>query len=932
MNTINFISIIILTLFINFSCGSIHIKPDNRTYKTGDKITIVWNSNKKVNNATLSYYSSENYDKSVDILTNIYDEKFDIVWEIPEEIINDIGYFIVRDDENSFIERSNNIIIKTINVANEVTLKSKRQNNFVNKDNGNSGNMSYRNPFNGGSGNSRVNSLIGESSSSYHEESASNEKSSDSSRDDKNRSDKSKSDNNKDDNNRNSSKNNENKSHKEDDKKSNDKDKDNNDKKQDVLQNQSGEVNSQDNSNSTNNNINSTNPVNETTANSNVQQKNNGLIEKFKNNMYIIIGVVVVLVLIIGFFIMRCCKSSEDDEIPTGKRSIRRFGHNEVVPPIATYNDTWKSTLNRNKNFNTLNNNNNKNTSLDSETEQLINGDNLISEAEKFARKHGLTDHEWIARKDYIPYREDELEVYEGNRIKVFELYDDLWCYGMNLDHYGTLSEDNEGMFPSSILPLEIITNLLNATKNANAQTENTNETGNATDNANQTNDNNKYEVNIDCNNNKTTSPNHVESKTTPNKQFTIPKTASTQLIPPKALPHIPKLSRGTSLRSSVHRKRNSKVIDPSKSPALKNGKRNSQISNVSVSQRSRVSVNHQKRNSQISNVSTEVSNIEKPSVKQKHRTSYQNKMFSKIESKAEDAKALLGSSDSDFYNKSVDDSQMTSPSLRYSNINNMKSIGNDVNVNTSSKREEQQIIPQKQQLQQHQLQQLQQQQLQQLQLQQLQQQQLQQQQLQQQYQQQQIQLKLQQLQQIQQAKERQLQQQNHQLQEQFQQQQQQLRIQREKQQIIQKSKLKEMEYERERLLNESMIKKDNRDSILPSYSEAVNNKQYNDYASGSSGFPLPPPNMKNHYLSQSSISPILSNTSNLDARNSDLYQMNTSYNNTYSQIIQNYEYEPEDYPRSISKSFVEEHPSIGRKIKQTKSEDHNKKDKYSML
>jgi len=622
---------------------------------------------------------------------------------------------------------------------------------------------------------------------------------------------------------------------------------------------------------------------------------------------------------------------------------------------------------------------------LDPEAEKLINGDNLITDAEKFARKHGLTDHEWIARKDYIPYREDELEIYEGNRIKVFELYDDLWCYGMNLDHYGTLSFDNEGMFPSSILPLDVITKLLDATKdlvasNNAANTANATETTENIENNEDTesiesteniesvenikniepttNVNNieKIDSTDSTKNNEVSvegkentkkpipkTPSLVESQPPANNlPFTIPKPLAVPLMPPKALPHIPQLKRGASLRSSVHRKRCSNVIDPARSPLMKNAKRVSQLSNVSQGQRVRVT----KRNSENSNISGEhENNGEKITIKQKHRSSFQNKIF-KNETKADDAKALLGSDD--FPNKSAEESVLINLNNRYSNVNKILSVGssasNENNDDNSDNNKKSTIERKKEEIHQQKLiiqkqrEQLKQQQLQQQQLQQ----QLKQQKIQQQLQQQQIQKQLQQLQQLQQAKERQLQQQKQQFQEQFQQQQlqqQQLRIQREKQQIIQKSKLKEIEFERERILNESMNKINNRDSILPSYSEAVNSQTFGNYASSSNveGFPLPP-NLNNTYLSQSSdtfVSPVLANTSmdmsmNMSMNMSmsqDLYQRGAPYNQ-----MQYYEVVPEDFPRSASRKYVEDHPSIGRKIKHSKSSggDYPMKGKYA--
>jgi len=661
------------------------------------------------------------------------------------------------------------------------------------------------------------------------------------------------------------------------------------------------------------NNINSKNATVKT-DNETINSNNNESKKSNNYNLYIIIGVGVVLVVIVAILFVKFNSSTEND-IPTGKRSItKRFTlRDEVAPPIIKYNDSWKNTLSKNKGFNTLPStiNRNKSTS-DEETEQLINDDNLITDAEKFARKHGLTDTEWVARKDYIPYREDELEIYQGNRIKVFELYDDLWCYGMNLDHYGTLSNDNEGMFPSSVLPIEVITQLLSTTKVGNEALA-ANEQGNTN------------EVTIDCNEANEASvdeSNKNENQQGTGSQFTLPKPLAVPLMPPKPLPSIPNLNRNSSLRSSVHRKRNSNPIDPSRSPLIAN--RVSQISNLSAN-----------RHSQLSTLSNEIEInpiVQDKPAKLVKKPPHQNKMLfistgsSQKESKHEDVKHLLSSPESDLQNKSTDESLSAISPTNLKQKQPAVSLvpAKNDEANTSITRQKDEIL-QQQLLIQKQREQLQQQQLEQQKLQE----QLKQQQLHQQLQQQQIEMQIKQLQQLQQEKERQLLEQKQQLQQQFQQQQkeqEQLRIQREQQQIIQKSKLKEIEYERERLLQESMSKKqDHRDSILPSYSEAVNTNIYNNFASSSSGtanenlaegFPLPP-NMTSPQI----LSPVSDNSEDQDP---ELYPRNTSYKHQ----IQKRDLGPEDYPRNISRSFVDEHPSIGRKIKQNKNEEQNSNSK----
>ncbi|ORX47355.1 hypothetical protein BCR36DRAFT_330757 [Piromyces finnis] len=844
LNSIKFLIAIIVTLFLNFSYGSLNISPNYGKFKAGDKITLIFNSNRKVNNATISYHSIHySLNKGIDILKNINEEKFEYVWEIPEEINNDIGYFALWDNGSIFIERSNNIAI-----INKTVLKNKRYDDE-----------------------NKINNIDKTSVELENNDEENNDE--------------------------------------EKEKKK--------DKKENVITNLEQNTINKEHSNE----------FVGTIANSNkdtdIKDSNKSEIKNTKsgfNNLYIIIGAGVIVVIIFAFLFVKL--NSSKNEIPTGKRSMKRFTlREENVPPITKYNDTWKNTLSKNKSFNTLPNNLNKNKKLsDEETEQLINGDNLISDAEKFARKHGLTDTEWVARKDYIPYREDELEIYQGNRIKVFELYDDLWCYGMNLDHYGTLSNDNEGMFPSSILPLEVITQLLVATKAENK----------INTNIEQKSQTNTNEVTIDCSDDAVNSNENQESNknvsnpvVNGNSQFTLPKPLAVPLMPPKPLPNIPNLNRNSSLRSSVHRKRNSNIIDPSKSPLIMNAKRMSQLSNIS---------NNGKRVSQLSNLSNEIKITQEKTSKQKKRTSHQGKILfistnsSQKERKNEDVKHLLSSPESDFQNRSTDESLSAISPINNLDLKQKQPVAKLVSpikdeADTSIIRQKDELY-QQQLLIQKQREQLQQQKLEQQKLQE----QLKQQQLHQQLQQQQIQMQLKQLQQLQQEKERQLLQQKQQIQKQIQQQQmeqEQLRIQREQQQIIQKSKLKEIEYERERLLHQSMNKQENRDSILPSYTEAVNNNPYNFSSSSSSenmveGFPLPP-NMS--IPSPKAMSPVSSSSGDQDP---ELYPRNTSYKHQ----IQKRDLPPEDYPRNISRAYVDEHPSIGRKIKQTKNEEQSSNNK----
>jgi hypothetical protein len=913
---------LIVILFFNFSYGSLNIKPNYVKYKIGEKISISWNLSEKVNNATLSYYSINKFN-NFNILSNIFEDNTNVIWEIPEELENDIGYFIIWNGENSLIERSNNILIINTNQINkraeEETLNKSETVEISSNDNKSTDSSS---------GTKKSNTSASSSSNSGSSSSESSSSGSSSSGSSSSGSSSSGSSNSNDDNTASSS--------------------------------------TKTNSSSSSLNVESSAPltpisstINEEAEDTNASNGSvfDGFMGKYKEYIYYIVGGAALAILLAIIIAVKLF--GKKNEIPNGKRSIKRFTiHEETVPPINMYNETWKNTLSKNKSYNTLSKNSTKKSLDDSETEQLINnGDELINDAEKFAKKHGLTDKEWVARKDYIPYREDELEVYEGNRIKVFELYDDLWCYGMNLDHYSTLSNDNEGMFPSSILPIEVITALLNATGKGTS-TNNSNPESSTTS-PEEGNNNPKYEVTIDVNNQYNNNNNNtnfntntnVSDKTNSNvvtssaskggitvtthngSQFVLPKPLAVPLMPPKPLPVIPNLNRSSSLRSSVHRKRNSNIIDPSKSPLIMNN-----------------FIQNSKRGSQLSTLSNEIdiNNNEIPTVVSKQK---QKKLFTnsnnKKENVNEDAKALLSSPESDYHNKSIDESTISintpiinnNSNASSSNINSSNS-NNNININNKDLKQKQQIVSnndnkdkakdeiyQQQLLIQKQREQLQQQQLEQQKLQEL----LKQQQLQQQLQQQQIQKQLQQLQQIQQEKERQILKQKQQLQQQMQKQQieqQQLRIQREKQQIIQKSKLKEIEYERERLLQSSMMKQDDRDNTLPSYSEAVNN----NYASSSSksnmveGFPLPP-QLNNNYISSSNnaiTSPVLNNKN--EDENPELYPRNTSYKHQ----IQKRDNAPEVYPRNISKAYVDEHPSISRKIKQNKPDGSSSSHKHS--
>ncbi|ORY51139.1 hypothetical protein LY90DRAFT_702812 [Neocallimastix californiae] len=852
---------LIVILFFNFSYGSLNIKPNYGKYKIGEKISISWNLSEKVNNATLSYYSINKFN-NFNILSNIFEDNTNVIWEIPEELENDIGYFIIWNGENSLIERSNNILIINTNQINkraeEETLNKSETVEISSNDNKSTDSSS---------GTKKSNTSASSSSNSGSSSSESSSSGSSSSGSSSSGSSSSGSSNSNDDNTASSS--------------------------------------TKTNSSSSSLNVESSAPltpisstINEEAEDTNASNGSvfDGFMGKYKEYIYYIVGGAALAILLAIIIAVKLF--GKKNEIPNGKRSIKRFTiHEETVPPINMYNETWKNTLSKNKSYNTLSKNSTKKSLDDSETEQLINnGDELINDAEKFAKKHGLTDKEWVARKDYIPYREDELEVYE--------------------DHYSTLSNDNEGMFPSSILPIEVITALLNATGKGTS-TNNSNPESSTTS-PEEGNNNPKYEVTIDVNNQYNNNNNNtnfntntnVSDKTNSNvvtssaskggitvtthngSQFVLPKPLAVPLMPPKPLPVIPNLNRSSSLRSSVHRKRNSNIIDPSKSPLIMNN-----------------FIQNSKRGSQLSTLSNEIdiNNNEIPTVVSKQK---QKKLFTnsnnKKENVNEDAKALLNESTISINTPIINNNSNASSS----NINSSNS-NNNININNKDLKQKQQIVSnndnkdkakdeiyQQQLLIQKQREQLQQQQLEQQKLQEL----LKQQQLQQQLQQQQIQKQLQQLQQIQQEKERQILKQKQQLQQQMQ-----------KQQIEQQQlRIQQIEYERERLLQSSMMKQDDRDNTLPSYSEAVNN----NYASSSSksnmveGFPLPP-QLNNNYISSSNnaiTSPVLNNKN--EDENPELYPRNTSYKHQ----IQKRDNAPEVYPRNISKAYVDEHPSISRK------------------
>jgi len=125
VNSIRFILFFVIALLLNFSYGSINIKPNLGRYKIGDKITITWNE--KFNNATLSYHSIKNSFKynQINLINNIYGQNT-YVWEIPEELKNDIGYFIIWNDDDKIIDRSNNVEFSNDLVINDITEKRKR--------------------------------------------------------------------------------------------------------------------------------------------------------------------------------------------------------------------------------------------------------------------------------------------------------------------------------------------------------------------------------------------------------------------------------------------------------------------------------------------------------------------------------------------------------------------------------------------------------------------------------------------------------------------------------------------------------------------------------------------------------------------------------------------------------------------------------------
>jgi len=148
--------------------------------------------------------------------------------------------------------------------------------------------------------------------------------------------------------------------------------------------------------------------------------------------------------------------------IPMGSRSLPSLTVNRrktYEPPIKSYRESWIELPQANVSIESI--------------EEEYDYD-LLEEAEEAAKSMGLLDKVWIAKKTFIPSREDELLIRVGDELIVREIYDDLWCYGQNKTLFEeketqenrkieynndlTIQENEElamfGMFPSVVLPI----------------------------------------------------------------------------------------------------------------------------------------------------------------------------------------------------------------------------------------------------------------------------------------------------------------------------------------------------------------------------------------------------------------------------------------------------------------------------------------------
>jgi len=176
---------------------------------------------------------------------------------------------------------------------------------------------------------------------------------------------------------------------------------------------------------------------------------------------YIIIGAAVIVP--IGLLLLFNVKKKITETIPTGSRSIPSLTVNRrktYEPPIKSYRESWIELPQAN---------------ISSDSIEDVYDYDLLEEAEEAAKSMGLLNQTWIAKKEFIPYRDDELLIRIGDELLVREIYDDLWCYGQNKTLFEekqkkdnkkfqyninlSVQENEElmmfGMFPSVVLPIE---------------------------------------------------------------------------------------------------------------------------------------------------------------------------------------------------------------------------------------------------------------------------------------------------------------------------------------------------------------------------------------------------------------------------------------------------------------------------------------------
>ncbi|OUM60902.1 hypothetical protein PIROE2DRAFT_62859 [Piromyces sp. E2] len=177
---------------------------------------------------------------------------------------------------------------------------------------------------------------------------------------------------------------------------------------------------------------------------------------------YIVIGAAVLIPVVMVVFYNYKKKLAES--IPMGSRSIPSLTVNRrktYEPPIKSYRESWIELPQANISADSI--------------ENLYDYD-LLEEAEEAAKTMGLLDKVFVAKKSFVPIRDDELSIRVGDELIIREIYDDLWCYGQNktlleekekkenrkIEYNINLSvQENEeramfGMFPSVVLPIDL--------------------------------------------------------------------------------------------------------------------------------------------------------------------------------------------------------------------------------------------------------------------------------------------------------------------------------------------------------------------------------------------------------------------------------------------------------------------------------------------